>query len=109
MKAQRRALIAYALLAVVTTYPLVLNFTTHVAGTEFDAPALTWNLWWIKFSIFDQAANPLFANYIFYPIGIDLVAYTLTLFNGFLSLPLQFNWGVIVANNVIVLLELLST
>ena len=56
----------YAFLSLFTTYPLIFNFTTHAPGDVSDAPALTWNLWWIKFSIFDQFTNPLFTNYVFF-------------------------------------------
>lgn len=101
------ALIAfYAFLSLVTTYPLILNFTTHAPGDISDAPALTWNLWWIKFSIFNANTNPLFTNYVFYPIGIDLVAYTLTLWNGFIALPIIFISNYVAANNFVVLFEL---
>jgi hypothetical protein len=30
------------------SYPLILSFSTHVPGDITDAPALAWNLWWIK-------------------------------------------------------------
>jgi|GEM_PF-1142051 len=96
----------YAFLSLITTYPLILNFTTHAPGDISDAPALTWNLWWIKFSIFNANTNPLFTNYVFYPVGVDLVAYTLTLWNGFIALPIIFISNYVAANNFIVLFEL---
>lgn len=93
-------LAVYLGLAVVLTYPLALHLDTHVPGRGVDDPALTWNLWWVKYSIFDLGISPLYSNYIYYPIGVNLVAYTATFLNGVLSLPLQFNLGVIVANNL---------
>ncbi len=99
-------LLLYTFLAILATYPLVFNFTTHAPGDITDAPALTWNLWWIKFSTFDQFTNPLFTNYIFYPVGVDLVAYTLTLWNGFIAIPFVCVSNYVAANNLIVLLEL---
>lgn len=96
----------YVFLSIIATYPLALNFATSAPGDITDAPALTWNLWWIKFSIIDRSANPLFTNFVFYPIGIDLIAYTLTLWNGFIALPITFISNFVAANNFIVLMEL---
>ncbi|HZQ10108.1 MAG TPA: interleukin-like EMT inducer domain-containing protein [Anaerolineae bacterium] len=90
----------YIVLAVASTYPLALHLTTHVPGRGTDDPALTWNLWWMKFALFDIGTNPLYSNYIFYPIGVNLVAYTSTVLNAILALSLQFAFGVIAAQNV---------
>jgi hypothetical protein len=94
------ALLSYIALAVALTYPLALHLTTHVPGRGTDDPALTWNLWWLKFALFDLQATPLYSNYIYYPIGVNLVAYTSTFLNAVLALPLQFAFGVIPAQNL---------
>ncbi|MBI3536888.1 MAG: hypothetical protein HY070_04945 [Chloroflexi bacterium] len=99
-------LLAYSALALALTFPLISNFSTHVAGVETDAPTLAWNLWWVKYSIFNLRVSPLATDYLFYPVGIDLVAYTLTLFNGLLSLPIQFTTNLIAANNALVIFSL---
>ena len=44
-------MVAYVLLAIVLTWPLVLHVATHVAGDGSDDPALAWNLWWVPYSI----------------------------------------------------------
>ncbi len=94
------ALIAYILLAIVLTYPLVLDFATHVVGDGSDDPALAWNLWWVPFSILNLGKSPLYTDYMFYPIGLNLAFYTLTYLNAFLSVPLQFAFNLVVAANV---------
>lgn len=99
-------IVVYLLLAILTTYPLVLNFSTHAPGDITDAPALAWNLWWIKYAFFNAQTNPLFTNYVFYPVGVDLVAYTLTVLNGLLALPIAFIANYVAANNAIVLFQL---
>lgn len=99
-------IVVYLLLAILTTYPLVLNLSTHAPGDITDAPALAWNLWWIKYAFFNAQTNPLFTNYVFYPVGVDLVAYTLTVLNGLLALPIAFIANYVAANNAIVLFEL---
>jgi hypothetical protein len=92
----------YLALTVLLTYPLVQQFTTHVPGDGSDDPALVWNLWWVKHAIIDLHSNPLLCGYMFYPLGIDLTFYTLTILNAFASVPLQPLLGLVSANNVIV-------
>jgi hypothetical protein len=97
------ALASYLLITVILTCPLILRFATHVPGDGSDDPALVWNLWWVKHAVVDLHSNPFLCDYMFYPLGIDLTFYTLTILNGFLSVPLQPMLGLVSANNVIVL------
>lgn len=90
----------YIVLALASTYPLLFHFTTQVPGRGTDDPALTWNLWWMKYALFNLDTSPLYSNYIYYPIGVNLVAYTSTFLNDVLALPLQFAFGVIAAQNL---------
>ncbi|GAG49763.1 unnamed protein product, partial [marine sediment metagenome] len=92
----------YLLLTVLLTCPLILRFATHVPGDGSDDPALVWNLWWVKQAVVDLHSNPLLCDFMFYPLGIDLTFYTLTILNGFESIPLQPLLGLVTANNVIV-------
>lgn len=94
------ALVAYILLAIVLTYPLILNFATHVPGDGSDDPALAWNLWWVPHAIINLGQSPIYTDYMFYPIGLNLGFYTLTYLNAFLSIPFQYAFSVIVAANV---------
>lgn len=93
---------SYVLLACILTWPLVLHFSTHVPGDGGDDPALTWNLWWVRYSL-EHAANPFDCDFMFYPIGINLAFYTLTVLNGCLSAPLQTTLGLISAANITLL------
>ena len=82
----------YTILALLLTYPLITHFTTHVPGTDiwaFDEYTFLWNIWWFRYSLLDLHTNPLFTDYIFYPLGISLALYTYNLFNALISLPLQ--------------------
>src|SRR5512142_362233 len=99
------ALAAYVLLAVILTYPLVLHFTTHVAGDGGDDPALAWNLWWVPYSILQLHSSPIETSHMFYPIGLDLAFYTLTYLNAFLSIPFQYAFNLVAAANVNLLLS----
>ena len=96
----------YFLLAIVLTYPLITHFDSFGPGHGVDDPAQTWSMWWLKYATFNLGSSPLSTDYLFYPLGINLVAYTPTFLNGVISLPLQFVLGVIVAQNLIVLFSL---
>jgi hypothetical protein len=96
-------LVAYLALALLLTWPLLLHLTTHVPGNGVDDPPLTWNLWWVRYALLDLGDNPFDSDYLFYPLGINLGFYTLTLLNGLLSIPLQAAFGLVTASNIILL------
>jgi hypothetical protein len=60
----------------------------------------------VKHAIVDLHTSPLFTDYIFYPVGLSLVFYTLALFNGLVTIPIQFFAGPITTNNVVLILSL---
>jgi len=93
----------YLFLAVFFSWPLASHFTTHVPGDGSDDPALAWNLWWVKYALLDLHSSPLYTDFMFYPIGINLAYFTITLLNGLLAIPLQTLFGLVVANNLLVL------
>jgi len=101
-------LAVYFLFALVLTYPLVMHLDAFGPGHGVDDPAQTWSIWWFKYATFDLGTSPLFTDYLFYPLGLNLVAYTPTFLNGALSIPLQFVFGVIVAQNLIVWFSLVA-
>lgn len=98
-------LLAYFLLTLVLTYPLILNITTHVAGDGSDDPALAWNLWWVPHALLDLGQNPIYTDYIFFPIGLNLGFYTLTYLNAFFAVPFQFAFGLVPAANLNLILS----
>jgi hypothetical protein len=91
----------YLALTLLLTCPLILQFNTHVPGDGSDDPALVWNLWWVKYAVVDLQSNPLLCDYMFYPLGIDLTFYTLTLLNGFSAVPLLPLFGLVTTSNLI--------
>ncbi len=103
-----RLLLFYFILAILFTYPLVLHLDTHQPGHGGDDPAQTWSIWWVRYALFAIGANPLTTDYLFYPIGINLVAYTPVFLNGILSIPLQFAVGVVPAQNLLVYFALVA-
>ena len=96
-------ILAYGILALVLTWPLVTQFTDSVPGNGVDDPPLTWNLWWVRHALLVLGINPFDCTYLFYPIGINLAFYTLTVLNGLLSIPWQAVWGLVPASNLLLL------
>ena len=105
-RAHLSALALYALFALALTWPLLLHLTTHIPGSAvwaFDESTFVWNMWWFKFSLLDLGQSPLHTDYIFYPLGIDLVLYTFNFFNALLGLPFQMVFPLPLASNLVIL------
>ncbi len=100
-----RVLLAYTVLALVLTWPMAARFATHVPGDGIDDPSLAWNLWWVKHALIDQPQNPFVSAWQFWPIGINLAFYTLTVLNGMLAAPIVAVFGTVPAYNVQLLLS----
>jgi len=90
-------------LALALTWPLLAHWNTHVPGNGADDPPLTWNLWWVQHALLTLGVNPYDSNHLFYPLGINLAFYTLTLLNGLLAIPLQSAFGLVSASNLLLL------
>ena len=103
--ARRRlwVLLAFIGLSLLLTWPLAAHFASHVPGDGIDDPSLAWNLWWVKHAVVDQPQNLFACDWQFWPVGINLAFYTLTILNGLLSVPLQSVFGTVVAYNVLLL------
>lgn len=96
----------FVVLALLLTWPLPLHLATHAPGDGSDDPAILWNLWWVGYSLAELRQSPFTSAWMFWPIGINLVFYTLTTLNGLLSLPVQLAAGIVPANSFIVYFEL---
>lgn len=99
-------LVLYTLIALLTTYPLILHFGDHLIGSPtwaFDEMFQTWNNWWFKFALFDRGINPFYTAWLFYPQGTNLILYAYTLLHVILLQPLYFAFGIVPAQNTLVL------
>lgn len=96
-------LLMFGALSLLLTWPLAAHIATHVPGDGIDDPSLAWNLWWIKHALVDQPQNPFQVAWQFWPVGINLAFYTLTVLNGLLAAPLQMAFGVVPAYNLLLL------
>lgn len=113
-------ILAYILLALFFTFPLILNFdgslairTTPIENpiseiTKIDSDAFyqVWNLWFFKYSLIDLKINPTsHSDMVFYPNGFNNAATGYeNLLNLLLSVPLQilFENAVLVYNILII-------
>lgn len=98
-------LIGYALIAIIFTYPLIGNISTHITGDGNDGPIFIWNAWWFGQSV-DTHSSLFYTNYILYPKGADLLFHTHTLVHDFLIFLIEPLFGLIAAFNIIFLFSL---
>ncbi|WP_129676426.1 hypothetical protein [Candidatus Chloroploca sp. Khr17] len=104
------ALLLYAGLAVVMTWPLAREFQTALIGAAapgevYDSWQHLWNLWWLKTALLTRQV-PWYTAMLFHPDGASLWLHTLTPINFLLTLPLQAVFGLVVAFNSAVLINL---
>ena len=72
------ALLGYIALAIVFTYPLALQLTSHYPGEAGgDAKIYLWSYWWVGEALFERGVSPFETDAIFHPIGIGLALHTL--------------------------------
>ncbi len=85
-------LLAHGPLAVLFTWPLVLNLGGNGLApgvmTEDRAQNL-WNLWWVKTALLDLHTDPFVTDRLWYPTPVSLRFHTLNIFNGLISIPFQ--------------------
>ncbi|MBP9074808.1 MAG: hypothetical protein KBG20_21040, partial [Caldilineaceae bacterium] len=99
------ALVGYALLTLLMTWPLARNLTTAIPGDSFDGWQNYWNQWWIKTALVDGLRSPLITDLLYHPTGVGLYFHTLNPFNGLTTLPVQLSAGLIPAYNAVVLIS----
>ncbi|MGI6209484.1 MAG: interleukin-like EMT inducer domain-containing protein [Anaerolineae bacterium] len=83
-------LIAYALLSLALTYPVITDPASLVPGSNtwaYDEYTFLWNTWWLKHSVLDLGVSPLHTDMTFHPVGVPLVLYTFNFTGSALGLP----------------------
>ncbi|MBI5035214.1 MAG: hypothetical protein HZB51_32205 [Chloroflexi bacterium] len=93
-------LIAYTIVVIVMTYPLVLNFGTAIPGVEGDATSFVWALGWMKTALMDLRVNPFHTDYVFYPLGGATQLMWAVSLIAFVSIPFQYLLGLIATHNL---------
>lgn len=97
------AILGYFALALLVTYPAIVNFTTQVPGDLLaDRDQNLWNLWWAREAI-ARTTNPFQTGLLYYPYGVNLYYHTLALPLGLIGLLPQLLLGLPAAYNTVLL------
>ena len=95
----------YILLALIFTYPLILNYSDYIVGhMESDVWKHLWGLWWIRRRLIQDCVLPLHTFLLNYPYGGAL--YFIDSLNGVLSVPLQSCLSIVQTFNTMVIFNL---
>ncbi|MCD6524984.1 MAG: hypothetical protein J7K48_08370 [Thermococcus sp.] len=65
-----KALVLYTFVAVLVTWPLVVNMSTSIYGERSDLIGTLWGFWYLKHAA-ETGANPGHSNLVNYPYGRD--------------------------------------
>ncbi len=93
---------AFAVLAVIVTWPAATQLGTHMIGGDRDGPMFLWNLWWGAHALL-SGNNPLATEHLFHPVGTSLVINTHGVLPAMASAPLQKLFGLIPAYDLMIL------
>lgn len=97
--------LAYLLIILLATWPLVSQLTTHLYGGRDDLWVHQWTFWWVKQAL-AVGKSPFFTNLLYAPNGAALYSHNFAWFNIALWLPLQAVVGSTAAYNLSMLLIL---
>jgi len=107
---KREAVIAlglFLLITVLMTWPVAARPFWIRIDENFDVAPFWWNLWWVKYSIWNLRASPFWCDYLMYPHGINAVFQAPSYLYGFLCIPVQlvlgFEKGVALGTNLILI------
>ena len=102
-------LILYILIALAMSWPLALNFASAIPGIDGDAASFVWALGWAKTALADLHVNPFHTDYVFYPLGGATQLLWAVSLIGFVSIPLQYLFGLIATHNLLYLAATMLT
>ena len=101
------AFLAYLVIAMIATWPLVANLNTHLPGPSTDTFVHYWNGWWVKQALYsDSGRSPFYTPYLFYPTGVSLVTHNIAWFHVLLWLLFERIFNGILAYNLVLIITL---
>ena len=95
----------YILLSLALSWPLPARLGSDVAGRYVDARVFYWNNWWVKTAL-REGLDLNYTGYIYAPSGVSLASHNLNWVSSFLSVPLDWLLGPVVAYNLLFLLTI---
>src|SRR5581483_11276021 len=93
-------LATYTLAAALTSFPLITQFGSHIAGVEGDVWSYLWAMGWARVSVLNLGTNPFHTDYVYYPLGGATQLLWGTALPSFASIPLQLAFGLVPAFNL---------
>jgi hypothetical protein len=103
MRSHAGAVAFFGALAVVWTWPLVLNMSTAVPGGAGDNYSFLWTLWWMRRALDDAGTAFFHTTHLFFPFGSSLVNHSHYALPAFAGATVLGGAPIIVAQNLIVL------
>jgi len=108
-------LLIYLIVAVIATYPLVNGISSHIPMPSYimDRPWIhslwgyLWWMWYVKYSIFQLHALPVYTNFLFYPVGISCLSnFIQCIAPSILAIPTFVMFSPVLAGNILLLLSI---
>jgi hypothetical protein len=99
--------VAYVLLAIAHTYPLVDHLGSHLPGRGLgDNVSFVWNLWWMREALASPDRSFFTCPAIFAPLGGSLVLHTHTALSGVIGATVLSRWPLVEAQNILIVASL---
>lgn len=92
--------LAYLLVAVLASFPLIIQMGTHIAGVQGDVWSYLWAAGWARAAVLNLGVNPFHTDYVYYPLGGATQLLWGTALPSFASIPLQLAFGLVPAFNL---------
>ena len=99
------ALLLFAALSIVWTWPLARHFNDHIPGLGGDNYSFLWNLWWMRKALSAPDLDFFQSRYLFSPFGVDLINHPHTALQGLISATALRGLSVIQAENAYIMLS----
>lgn len=93
----------FILLTIVIGWPILRQLDSVIIGSDSDVFINTWADWWTKKALLSPDINLWQTEYLFYPLGANLIYHSFSHFNTFFSLLLQFFIDPLSAYNITIL------
>ncbi len=96
-------LLAFVLLAIAITWPLVLDLDASIpGGGAGDNVVFLWSFWWARVALAGPAAL-LHSQHLFFPFGAELALHTHAFFGALVGATVLAPFSIVTAHNIVVI------
>lgn len=100
--------LAYTAMAIAMLWPLPVRLGQAVPGNDVDIWQNTWNLWWVRYAVWEGRSPLMFTPLLFAPNGASLLFHTLSPTNTVMALPVTVLWGPVAAYGVLAIFSFIA-